>query len=93
MVTIEHREFKLSNEYQKVSLKHEQVFKQAQFLNQVVKDQYTMYAFFRVKWNIARGFRFEIKESHSDHFVLQLKSNNVQNKKSWQPLKVRVTKE
>ena len=33
MITIEQREFKLSNEYQKVSIKHEQVFKLAHFLN------------------------------------------------------------
>ena len=38
MCTIENRDFKLSNEYQKVSQKHEQVFKSAAYLNQVVKD-------------------------------------------------------
>ena len=38
MLTIEHRDFKLSHEYQKVSPKHEQVFKVASFLNTVVKE-------------------------------------------------------
>jgi hypothetical protein len=74
MLTIEHRDFKLSHEYQKVSPKHEQVFKVASFLNTVVKEQYTMYAYLRMKWNIARGFKYEIKNaSNPDRIELGLK--------------------
>ena len=45
-----------------------------------------------MKWNIARGFRFEIKEETDKHFILQMKSSNVANKKSWQPSIVKVIK-
>ena len=55
----------------------------ANFLNNSVKDQYTLYAYMRMKWNIARGFRFEIKEETDTHFILQLKQSNVANKKAW----------
>ena len=42
-----------------------------------------MYAFLRMKWNIARGFRFEVKEENDDYFLLSLKQSNIANKKSW----------
>lgn len=45
VLNVDGKEFKLSHEYQKVSQKHEQVFKVAHFLNHVVKDQCTQYAF------------------------------------------------
>ena len=83
MLQIELRDFKLSNEYQRVSPKHEQVFKNAKYLNSVVKDHYTQYAFMRIKWNIARGFRYEIKEIHENHFLLQLKKSNLESRKAW----------
>ncbi len=80
---IELRDFKLSNEYQRVSPKHEQVFKNAKYLNSVVKDHYTQYAFMRIKWNIARGFRYEIKDTNDNYFLLQLKKSNLDSRKAW----------
>eukprot|EP00347_Sterkiella_histriomuscorum_P012508 403368312 len=93
LLTIDQKEFKLSHEFQKVSPKHEQVFKVANFLNHVVKESYTLYAYQRMKWNIARGFRFEIKEETHSTFVLQLKQSNIANKKPWQPTMIIVQKE
>ena len=92
MLQIELREFKLSNEFQRVSPKHEQVFKNAKYLNSVVKDHYTQYAFMRIKWNIARGFRYEIKEVHENYFLLQLKKSNLESRKAWQPISLKVRK-
>jgi len=49
-----------------------------------VKNVYTQYAYFRAKWNIAKGFRFEIKEENNNQFVLQLKQSNTAIKRPWQ---------
>lgn len=51
-----------------------------------------MYAYLRVKWNIARGFRYEIKENNEFEFTLSLKQTNIANKKAWQPAAVTVKK-
>ncbi len=48
-----------------------------------------MYAYLRMKWNIARGFKYEIKNAlHPKGIELALKSNNLLNRKPWQPLTV-----
>ncbi|CDW86622.1 far1-related protein [Stylonychia lemnae] len=85
LLTIDQKEFKLSNEFQKVSPKHEQIFRVAHFLNSKVKEHYTLYAFQKIKWNIAKAFRFEIREETDDNFIVQLKPSNMPNKKPWQP--------
>jgi len=45
------------------------VFKTAAFL-QHVKDLCPHYGYLRVKWNIAKGFRFDIKSERDDEWVL-----------------------
>ena len=81
---IDAKEFKLTSEYQVVSTKHEQIFRNAIWLEHV-KNIYTQYAYLRAKWNIAKGFRFEIKDESESQFVLTLKSgSNNTAKKPWQ---------
>jgi hypothetical protein len=46
----------------------------------------------RIKWNIARGFRYEIKEVHENYFLLQLKKSNLESRKAWQPISLKVRK-
>lgn len=72
ILQIDSKEFKLTSEYQVVSAKHEQIFRNAIWLEHV-KNIYTQYAYYRAKWNIAKGFRFEIKEETEFQFVLTLK--------------------
>jgi hypothetical protein len=36
-----------------------------------------------MKWNVAKGFRFEIREEKEDEFVLGLKPSNSTIKKPW----------
>ena len=63
------KDFKLSQEFQVVSSKHDQVFKNSAFLSQV-KELCPNYGYSRVKWNIARGFRYEIREENDDYWIL-----------------------
>lgn len=63
-----------------VSHKHEQIFRNAIWLDHV-KKHYSTYAWYRAKWNIAKGFRYEIKSEDDDCFVLALKSGG--NRKIW----------
>ena len=63
------KDFKLSQEFQVVSAKHDQVFKNSAFLSQV-KELCPNYGYSRVKWNIARGFRYEIREENEDYWIL-----------------------
>jgi hypothetical protein len=37
-----------------------------------------------MKWNVAKGFRFEIREEGDEEFVLGLKPSNSSIKKNWQ---------
>ena len=58
-----------------MSSKHDQVFKNSDFLHKV-KELCPNYGFSRVKWNIARGFRYEIREETETTWVLQQKAQN-----------------
>ena len=49
-----------------------------------VKNLYTQYAYYRAKWNIAKGFRFEIMEEKQNEFILTLKRSNNAIKRPWQ---------
>ena len=56
-----------------VSQRHDEVFKNSKFLAQV-KEQCASYGYLRVKWNIARGFRYEVKSESDSEWVLQHKA-------------------
>jgi len=49
-----------------------------------VKEICPSYGYQRVKWNIAKGFRFEIKEETENDWTIQQKSSASQSKKPWQ---------
>ena len=67
------KEFKLTQEFQNVSQKHDQLFLQAKFLGKV-KELCHQYGYQRVKWNIARGFRYQVTKTNEDHWLLERKS-------------------
>ena len=69
ILTLSTKDFKLSQEFQIVSTKHDQVFKNSSFLLKV-KELCPIYGYQRVKWNIARGFRFEVKEETDTEWIL-----------------------
>ena len=55
-----------------MSAKHDEVFKTAAFLS-YVKELCPHYGYLRVKWNIAKGFRFDIRSEKDEEWVLQQK--------------------
>ena len=55
-----------------------------------VKKHYSAYAWYRAKWNIAKGFRYELKSEDDDSFYLALKAGGA--RKVWQNKEIRVKK-